>query len=110
MGLPAAARRLQALARQAHLDAGLTDVAGNGNKVTLTFLVTTSFADIDALLATYGTGAARSRPPRSPSLRASLASAKAANDGGDKAAAITGLEAFVNQVRATSPTPTPATC
>ena len=29
---------------------GITDVAGNGNKVTFTFTVTTSFADIDSLL------------------------------------------------------------
>ncbi len=43
----------------------VTDNAGNGNKVTYTFLVTTSFADIDALLTRYGT-AGRSRPPRSP--------------------------------------------
>ena len=34
---------------------GITDIAGNGNKVTFTFLVTTSFADIDALLARFGT-------------------------------------------------------
>jgi type 1 glutamine amidotransferase len=79
---------------------GLTDVAGNGNKVTLTFLVTTSFADIDALLARYGTGTNPTIPAATvTSLRASLASAKASNDAGNKAAAISGLEAFVNQVR-----------
>ena len=33
----------------------MTDSAGNGNKVTLTFLVTTSIADLDALLAKFGT-------------------------------------------------------
>ena len=77
---------------------GLTDVAGNGNKVTLTFLVTTSFADIDALLARAGT--AGTIPAATvTSLRASLASAKTAADGGDAVGAISGLEAFVNQVR-----------
>ena len=77
---------------------GLTDNAGNGNKVTLTFLVTTSFADIDALLARLGT--AGTIPAATvTSLRASLASAKAANDSGDKVAAVNGLDAFVSQVR-----------
>jgi type 1 glutamine amidotransferase len=77
---------------------GLADNAGNGNKVSFTFLVTTSFADIDALLARYGT--AGSIPAATvTSLRASLASAKTANDGGNQVAAISGLESFVSQVR-----------
>ncbi len=73
---------------------GLTDAAGNGNKVTLTFLVTTSFADIDALLTRFGGADATA-------LRASLATAQAAADSGDPVAAIAGLEAFVSQVRGT---------
>jgi type 1 glutamine amidotransferase len=75
----------------------VTDNAGNGNKVTYTFQVVTSFADIDALLARYGTN---STIPAATvtSLRASLASAKAANDAGNQAAAISGLEAFASQV------------
>jgi type 1 glutamine amidotransferase len=77
---------------------GLTDVAGNGNKVTLTFLVTTSFADIDALLARFGT--AGTIPAATvTALRAQLASANSANDSGDKVAAVAGLDAFVSQVR-----------
>jgi type 1 glutamine amidotransferase len=79
---------------------GVADQAGNGNKVTFTFLVTTSFADIDALLARYGT--AGTIPATAvTALRASLASAKAANEGpsANPVAAISGLEAFVNQVR-----------
>ena len=42
----------------------MTDSAGNGNKVTLTFLVTTSFADLDALLAKFGTLQTRPRRDR----------------------------------------------
>jgi type 1 glutamine amidotransferase len=77
---------------------GITDVAGNGNKVTFTFLVTTSFADIDALLTRYGT--AGTIPAATvTSLKASLAAAKASADGGDPAAAVSGLDAFVSQVR-----------
>ena len=55
VGLPAAARPVQALARQAHLGAEHHRRAGNGNKVKFTFLVTTSLADLDALLAKCGT-------------------------------------------------------
>ena len=64
---------------------GVTDTAGNGNKVTLTFLVTTSFADIDALLARYGT--AGTIPAATvTALRATLATAKTADTPGDKPA------------------------
>ncbi len=42
---------------------GITDVAGNGNKVTFTFNVTTSFADIDSLLTRNATTLGRGRPP-----------------------------------------------
>ena len=66
---------------------GLTDIAGNGNKVTFTFLVTTSFADIDALLARYGTGGTIPAADVT-ALRASLASAKSAADGGDAVTAV----------------------
>jgi type 1 glutamine amidotransferase len=79
---------------------GLTDVAGNGNKVTFTFLVTTSFGDIDALLARYGTN--NTIPAADvTALRASLASAKSAADGGDPVTAVSRLDAFVSQVRGT---------
>ena len=88
----------------------MTDTAGNGNKVTLTFLVTTSFADIDALLARYGT--AGTIPAATvTSLRASLASAKASNDGGNQPAAISrprGVRQPGPQRR--RPTRRPATC
>ncbi|HWK29495.1 MAG TPA: ThuA domain-containing protein [Solirubrobacter sp.] len=79
---------------------GLTDTAGNGNKVTFTFLVTTSFADVDALLARFGT--AGTIPAADvTALRAALASAKSAADGGDPATAVARLDAFVDQVRST---------
>jgi type 1 glutamine amidotransferase len=79
---------------------GLTDVAGNGNKVTFTFLVTTSFGDIDALLARYGTNGTIPAADVT-ALRASLASAKSAADGGDPVTAVSRLDAFVSQVRST---------
>ena len=37
----------------------ITDIAGIGNKVTFTFMVTTSFADIDALIGALPALAAR---------------------------------------------------
>ena len=81
---------------------GLTDVAGNGNKVTFTFLVTTSFADIDALLARYGT--AGTIPAATvTSLRASLAAAKASADAGDKAAAVSAWRRSSRRSAAASP-------
>ena len=77
---------------------GITDVAGNGNKVTFTFLVTTSFADLDSLLTRAGT--AGTIPAATvTSLKTTLAGAKTANDAGDKVAAVNGLDAFVSQVR-----------
>ena len=81
---------------------GLTDVAGNGNKVTFTFLVTTSFADIDALLARYGT--AGTIPAADGHLAARLAGR---GQGGQRRRRRRrrrlGLDAFVSQVRSTSP-------
>ena len=71
----------------------MTDSAGNGNKVTLTFLVTTSIADLDALLAKWGT--ANTIPAATvTALRAQVAQAKTANDAGDKVGAINAIEAF----------------
>ena len=71
----------------------MTDSAGNGNKVTLTFLVTTSIADLDALLAKWGT--ASTIPAATvTALRAQVAQAKTANDAGDKVGAINAIEAF----------------
>ena len=68
---------------------GLTDMAGNGNKVTFTFLVTTSFADIDALLTRYGTGGTI---PAADGHRAARDAGRGqgAADAGDPAAAISG--------------------
>ena len=63
---------------------GVNDNAGNGNKVKFTFLVTTSFADVDALLTRCGTAGTipaatvtvaarearpRPRPPATPTTR-----------------------------------------
>ncbi|WP_037503399.1 ThuA domain-containing protein [Solirubrobacter soli] len=77
---------------------GLTDVAGNGNKVAFTFNVVTSFADIDALLTRNSSaiGAANAT-----ALKATLAAAKAKADANDAVGAVAGLEAFVSQVRST---------
>ncbi|RKQ93219.1 trehalose utilization protein [Solirubrobacter pauli] len=75
----------------------MTDNAGNGNKVTLTFLVTTSIADLDALLAKWGTTGTIPAATVT-TLRAQVAQAKAASDGGDKVAAISALDAFRGQL------------
>ena len=72
------------------------DAAGLGSKVTLTFLVTTSFADVDALLTRYQT-AGSVTPDTTTALRAKLTDAKNADAAGDKVAAITSLQAFVDQ-------------
>jgi type 1 glutamine amidotransferase len=78
------------------------DVAGNGAKVTLTFLVTTSFADIDALLTRYQT--AGSVPADTvAALRTRLAAARDADAAGDQVGAIASLEAFVTQARGDVP-------
>src|SRR3954452_10874557 len=70
-----------------------TDVAGNGNKVTFTFLVTTSMADLDALLAKWG--AAGTIPAATVTdLRAKVADAKSSADAGDNATAISKLQGF----------------
>src|SRR5262249_54273376 len=75
---------------------GLTDVAGNGNKVTFTFLVTTSFGDIDTLLTRNSAAIGAST---ATALKATLAAAKAKADGRDTPGAPAGLERFVSQVR-----------
>jgi type 1 glutamine amidotransferase len=72
---------------------GVTDTAGNGNKVTQTFMVTTSFADIDAMLTRYATGG-NIPSDTIDSLRSKLSAAKAANDAGDNATAAAQLDAF----------------
>jgi type 1 glutamine amidotransferase len=71
---------------------GVGDNAGLGNKVTLTFNVVTSFADLDALVTRFGGASAAD-------LRAKLTAAKTASDAGDKNGAIAQLEAFVSQAR-----------
>src|SRR3954452_8579441 len=71
----------------------ITDGAGNGNKVTFTFLVTTSLADLDALLAKWGT--AGTIPAATVTdLRAKVADAKSSADAGDNVAAINKLNAI----------------
>jgi type 1 glutamine amidotransferase len=78
------------------------DVAGNGSKTTFTFVVVTSFADVDALIDrnakdnTIPVGAAAA-------LKAQLATAKAAADGKDAAATMTALTQFANEVRTDVP-------
>ena len=85
-----------------------SDNAGNGNRVKFTFLVTTSFADVDALLTRWGT--AGTIPAAAvTSLRAKLAAAKAASDVDDAVAAIGQLQSFAPRPPA-SPTPRRATC
>ena len=71
----------------------ITDSAGNGNKVTFTFLVTTSIADLDALLAKLGDG---EHDPRRHRHRAARAGRRGqdANDAGDKVAAVNAIDAF----------------
>jgi len=77
----------------------ITDVAGNGNKVTFTFLVVTSLADLDALAAKYGT--AGTIPAATvTSLRAKIAEAKSAADAGDNAGAIARLGELRGQIDA----------
>jgi type 1 glutamine amidotransferase len=73
------------------------DGAGLGSKVTFTFLVTTSFTDIDAMLTRYQTAGSIGASDVT-SLRSTLTSAKASDTAGDKAAAINGLQSFVSQV------------
>lgn len=72
---------------------GMSDSAGNGNKTTFTFVVTTSYTDVDALLTRFGT--AGSIPAADvTSLKATLAEANAATD---PVVAIAKLEAFAAQ-------------
>src|SRR3954452_13394437 len=77
----------------------ITDIAGNGNKVTFTFLVVTSLPDLDALVAKYGT--AGTIPSATvTSLRSKIAEAKSAADAGDNAAAIARLGELRGQIDA----------
>jgi type 1 glutamine amidotransferase len=71
----------------------VTDNAGNGNRVTYTFLVTTSLADLDAMLAKWGTAGAIPAATVTD-LRAQLADVKTSADAGDNVAAINKLQAI----------------
>jgi type 1 glutamine amidotransferase len=76
----------------------LSDTAGNGSKVTLTFLVTTSFADLDSMLTRYAT-AGNVPSDTIASLRDKLSAAQAADAAGDKPGAIASLESFGSEAR-----------
>jgi type 1 glutamine amidotransferase len=75
------------------------DQAGNGTKITWTLMVTTSFADIDAMLTRYQ-GAGTIAAADVTTLKGLLNSAKASDAAGDKVAAIGGLQSFAGQVNA----------
>ncbi len=77
---------------------GLSDGAGNGNKVTQTFVVTTSFADLDAMLTRYQTDGTIAAATVTD-LRSKLSAASSANDNMDKLAALASLGAFADQAR-----------
>ncbi|MDA0168252.1 ThuA domain-containing protein [Solirubrobacter taibaiensis] len=72
---------------------GLNDNAGNGAKTTFTFVVTTSVADVDALLTRYGSAGSIAAADVT-ALKATLAEAGAATD---PVVAIGKLEAFAGQ-------------
>ncbi len=77
----------------------MTDTAGNGNKVTLTFMVTASLADLDTMLTRYATGG--NLPSDTiDSLRGKLDAATAADAAGDKATAAAQLDAFSAEANA----------
>ena len=80
---------------------GVNDNAGNANRVKFTFLVTTSFADVDALLTRYGT-AGTIPADAVTSLKAKLAAAKAASDADDAVAAIGQLQSFAGEAAGVS--------
>jgi type 1 glutamine amidotransferase len=82
-------------------EVGVNDNAGNASRVKFTFLVTTSFADIDALLTRWGTAGTLDADAVT-ALRAKLSAAKAASDADDAVAAIGQLEAFVAEARTVS--------
>ena len=71
----------------------ITDSAGNGNKVKFTFLVTTSLADLDGMLAKWGT--AGTIPAATVTdLRAKVARRQDVRRRGDNVAAINKLQAI----------------
>ena len=74
------------------------DGAGNGSKTTLTFLVTTSYGDVDTFLTRFATAGTISAATAT-ALRDKLTAARTADEAGEEPTAITILESFVDQAR-----------
>jgi type 1 glutamine amidotransferase len=74
------------------------DAAGNGSKTTLTFLVTTSYGDVDTFLTRFTTAGTISAATAA-ALRDKLTAARTADEAGNEPDAITILESFVEQAR-----------